>query len=264
MAGLTAFVAQHLETFLLVFFRLGGMLAVVPVLGHRSIPVPHRAGLAALLALVLTPLVAPSRSAGIPDGLALALAVAGELFVGLAIGLVAQLTLAAVQVAGELVGFQMGLTIAGLFDPATGQEGSVFARFQDFFALLLFLTLNGHHLLIQVVAASFERIRPGGLVFQPAMAAGVASLGGPLVRSGFELAAPLVGILFVLNVAMALLARVAPQTNVFMLGVPLTVGFGIFGLVETFPYFAGTVARLISDMAGTLDAILLGTSYALR
>lgn len=262
MIELTALTARHLETFLLAFFRLGGVVAFAPLLGHRSLPAPYRAALAACLAFVLTPLLGPV-SGGIGDALGLVLAVAGELFVGLAIGFVAHLALAAVQAAGELVGFQMGPGISALYDPVMGEQVTVVTRFQEVVALLLFLTLNGHHVVIQAAAASFQRLRPGGLL-QPGIAAGVVSLGEKLFRAGLELAVPLVGMLLVLNVALVLLARTVPQTNILLLGLPVTVAVGLFGLVATIPSLGDAVGRLILEMARDLDAVLLGASNGLR
>jgi flagellar biosynthesis protein FliR len=129
MEALLGLAAAYRTTFLLVFFRVGAMMAVAPILGHRSVPVTHRAGLAVLLALLLTPVVAPAPVDG-GDGLGLLLAIAGEILVGIAIGGVATLVLAAVQVAGELVGFQMGLGIGAVYDPALGGQATVFTRFQ--------------------------------------------------------------------------------------------------------------------------------------
>jgi len=261
MIELTALATQYRETFLFVFFRMSGMLAVAPLIGHRSVPIPHRAGLAALLALLLTPLYGGASAARGGDGLALVLAVLGELFVGLVIGFVASLVVAAVQSAGELVGFQMGLGIAAAYDPAMGHQMNVLTRLYELLALLLFLALNGHHVLLQAVAASFQRIQPGAVLVQSGVAAGVVALGGKLFRSGLELAAPVVGILFAVNVALALLARVAPAMNVFALSMPLMVGVGIFAFAETSPYVFGVVARLIREIGGELSTVLLGASH---
>lgn len=260
---LAALAATHAETFMLAFCRLGAMMAWAPVLGHRSIPVAHRAALAALLAMVLTPLLG-TPSLGPRDDLAFVLALAGEAFIGLAIGFVANLVMMAVHMAGEVLGFEMGFGIAAIYDPALGQQATVVTRFHEFFALLLFLALNGHHFLLQAVVASFQRVRPGGLLVQAAAAGGVVSLGSKLFRSGLELAAPLIGILFVVNVAFALLARLAPQTNVFFVGVPVTVALGIYGMMETFPHFTAVFGRLVSEMAGDLSALVAGASHGVR
>lgn len=260
MNDLLALASQYRGTFLLVFFRLGGMLAFAPVLGHRSLPMMHRAGLAVLLALVITPVLGPARMTRLDEGLGLALALAGELFVGVAIGFVASLAVAAVQSAAEVVGFQMGLGMGAVFDPAMGQPATSLTRFQEVVALLLFLAVNGHHVLIQTVAASFQGIKPGAVFAYSGVAAGLSTLGGKLFRSSLELAAPLVGILFIVNVVMALLTRVAPQMNVFAIGAPVMVAVGVFGLVETTPYFMDVVGRLFGEIGGDLRTVFVGVS----
>jgi flagellar biosynthetic protein FliR len=263
LAPLIALATRNLEVFLLVFVRMGSMLIVTPVLGHRAVPVPHRAGLALLLALILTPLLAPGRSAA-GDLPGLVLAVAGEVLIGLAIGFVAMLLMAAVEGAGELVGTQMGVSLATLFDPTSGAQSSVVARFHHHLALLLLLALNGHHLVIQAVAASFRRVRPGGLVLGGDLPVGVVGLGATVLRAGLEIAAPMVALLLVVNVGLAFLARVAPQTNVFLLGVPVSLGLGLFALAEMMPSFGRSVALLVARTGADLEALLGGALHGPR
>jgi flagellar biosynthetic protein FliR len=263
MPELLGLVSRHLEGFLLAFFRLGATLAWAPVLGHRSIPVAHRAGLAALLALVLAPTQgAPARPGGL-DALGWVVAVAGEVFVGLAVGFVARLVVAAAEVAGELVGFEMGLSIGVVYDPSTGGQEGLVTRLLSTVALLLFLTVNGHHLLIRAVAVSFERLRPGAAL-EPAMTGGLLSLGGKLLEAGVALAAPVVGVLVVLNVALGLVGRVAPQSNVFLVGLPLSIGLGLFALYETLPGIAQSLGRLIAEMPADLDGLFAGGMHGFR
>jgi flagellar biosynthetic protein FliR len=263
MQELTDLLARNMDAFLLAFFRLGAMMTLAPILGHRSLPIPHRAGLAGLLALVLAPLLARPAGTASMDMLGLTLAIAGEIFVGLTIGFVATLALAAVEIAAEVAGLQMGFGIASIFDPAMSEQGTVFSRFQSTMTLLIFLAVNGHHLLIRAVAASFHRIGPGGML-DAAVAGGVVSLGGKLLRSGLELAAPLVAILMVVNVALALLGRVAPQTNIFMVGLPLALGMGLIGLVDAMPTFGRQVMRLIADIPMDLNVVFAGARNGLR
>jgi flagellar biosynthesis protein FliR len=255
---LAALTAPYRVTFLLVFFRLGGMATVAPLLGHRAIPMAHRAGLAALLALILTPVVGASAGARLHDGVSLVLAIAGELAIGIMIGFVASLVVAAVHSAAELVAFQMGLGFAGIYDPAMGQQANVLSRFEEMLVLLLLLAVNAHHAFVHAVAASFQRIAPGAGLLSAAPAPAVVALGSKLFRSGLELAAPLVGVLFVVNVVMAFLTRVAPQTNAFVLGVPVAIVLGMLGLVETFPHFFAVVSRLVAGLGTDLGTVLPG------
>jgi flagellar biosynthetic protein FliR len=264
LRALTALTSTHLITFVLVFTRMAALTIFAPVFGHRAVPVTERAALALLFSLVLTPVV--SANAGRPpdDAASLVLAVAGELFVGLVIGFLASLVMAAVESAGDLVSTQMGLSLSSVFDPSTGSQTSVIGRFQHLLAVLLFLSLNGHHLLVQATAGSFRRMRPGAFLAAADTSLNMVKLGGKLFRSGLELAAPLVGILLIVNVALALLARVAPQTNVFMLGIPITIVLGLAGLSETFPFFLNAVGRLTTQLGADLDVVLNGALHGGR
>lgn len=257
MDALLGLATGYRTTFLLVLFRLGAMLAVAPVLGHRSIPVTHRAGMAVMLALVLTPVVGRTGIAG-DDVFGLGLAIAGELLIGVAIGTVAALVVAAVHTGAELVGFQMGLGMGAVFDPSLGGSATVFTRLHEMLALLLFLAVDGHHALVLAVAGSFQRLTPG-LAFTPApLAAGLVSLGGDVFRSGLELSAPLVGILFLLNVVMALLARVSPSMNVFSLTMPAAVAAGLIAFVAILPGSMGAIGRLFTGIPADITMLIVG------
>ena len=256
MESLVALAIGYRTTFLLVFFRIGAMVAVAPILGHRSVPVSHRAGIAVLLSLLITPVVRPAPVDG-GDGLGLGLAIAGEILIGIVIGAVAALVVAAVQVGGELIGFQMGLGIGAVYDPALGGQITVFTRFQELLALLLFLAVDGHHALLAAVAGSFQRMQPGMMVAAGPLAASVASVGAKVVRTGLELSAPLVGVLFVVNAVMGLLARVSPQMNVFSLVQPVAMGAALVAAVAVLPSTLTSIARLYAAVPDDI-AVLFG------
>jgi flagellar biosynthetic protein FliR len=262
MEGLLGLAGAYRTTFLLVLFRVGAMVAIAPILGHRSVPVAHRAGLAVLLALLLTPVVGRAPIDG-ADGLGLGLAIAGEVLIGVTIGAVATLVIAAVQVAGELVGFQTGVAIGAVYDPMFGGHATVFTRVYETLALLLFLAVDGHHVLLAAVAGSFQRVPPGTAFSAPPLAAGMATLGAKVVRAGLELAAPLVGILFMVNVVMGLLARVSPQMNVFALVTPVAMGAALVAAVAVLPSTLTAIARLYAGVPADI-AVLLGAGHGGR
>ena len=261
-----AFVAlgiPYRESFLLVFVRMAAMLTTAPLLGHRSLPVAHRTGLALLLALVLAPVashVTPIAS----DLFSLALALAAEGMVGGAIGFVAGLAIAAVQSAGEVIGLQMGLGLGGIYDAAMGHQATVVTRLFDVLGLMLLLALNGHHVMVAAAAASFERLQPGAAMAALGRASDLALLGGKVLRSALEVAAPLVGVLFVVNVVLAILTRVAPHLNIFAVGIPLAVAVGLFGIVETLPHVLAVSGRLLGELGGDLRGLVTGAGHALR
>lgn len=255
-----ALTTQYRGTFLLVAARLSAMLSVAPVLGQRTVPAPHRIGLAVLLALILAPVLGPAPATRLGDGFGLLMAMAGEVFIGLAVGFVATLAVGAVQGAAEVVGFQMGLSIAAAYDPALGQQITPLGRLYEYVTLLLLLTVGAHHEVLRVTVATFQRIPPGTVTIGPEAGAGVAALGGKLFRSGLELAAPLIGVLFVVSFVMALLARVSPQLNLFTVGVPLATAAGIIGVVETLPHVFNVAARLFGELSVDVSTLLAGVS----
>jgi flagellar biosynthesis protein FliR len=257
MSGLSALTAPYVETFFLVFLRVAALASVAPLLGHRTVPPLHRAALGLLIAIVVTPtLGAVGRSSHTTS--ALVLAIAGEILIGLGIGFVAMLVIAAAGSAGEAIGFSGGLSLAAAYDPSFGHESNVLARFMDVSVTLLFLAINGHHLLLRAVAASFTWITPGGLTQAAGPAGGLVVLGGKLLRSGVELAAPALGLLLVVNIVLALLTRVAPQMNVFSVGAPLMVAAAVFGLAESLPWAIATAGRLVGEIPDDVRRMLSG------
>jgi flagellar biosynthetic protein FliR len=257
MNALSVLTAPYVETFLLVFLRVAAMASVAPLLGHRAVPPPHRAALGLLVAMVVAPTLGPGPAAS-RTASALVLAIASEILIGLAIGFVAFLVVAAANSAGEVIGFSGGLSLAAAYDPSLGQQSNVLSRFMDVSVTLLFLAINGHHLLLRAVSASFAWLAPGQVTQAAAPAGGLAVLGGKVLRSGVELAAPALGLLLVVNVVLALLARVAPQMNVFSVGAPLMVAAAVFGLAESLPWAVSTATRLIGEIPEDIRHVLSG------
>lgn len=263
MAELLAAVQGHLETFLLVACRLGALTASAPLLGHRAVPPPHRVLLGLLLAALLAPVVGPPEP-GVGASLASWLpALAGEVLVGLAIGAVAWLLLAAVQTAGELIGLQMGFQLAAAADPSLGGETGPTTRLLESLALLALLSVSGHHLLLRAAAASFDRVRLGALPGLAGSAAGLVTLAGRALEAGLFLAAPLAGLVAVLHVGLALLARVAPQAHVFAVGFPLTVAGGLVALGQVLPALLHGLNRWLAGLGEDL-VLVLGSIHGLR
>jgi flagellar biosynthetic protein FliR len=260
MDGLAVLTAPHLETFLLVFFRVAALASVAPLFGHRAVPPPHRIALGLLVAVVVTPALGPAGAAP-RTASTLVLSIAGEVLVGLAIGFVAYMVVAAAHSAGELIGFSGGLSLAAAYDPSLGQQANVMSRFLDVCVTLVFLAINGHHLLLRAVAASFSWVAPGQATSAAGPAGGLVALGGKLLRSGVELAAPALGLLLVVNVVLALLARVAPQMNVFSVGAPLMVAAAVFGLAESLPWAVSAATRLIGEIPDDIRHVLAGVGH---
>jgi flagellar biosynthetic protein FliR len=237
-------------TFLLVLARSAGLVLGAPILGHLLVPRRVRAGLAFLLTVALLPVVAPAPPSASLWGLAGAVAL--EAGFGTLIGLVAQLVFAGVALGGELAGVQMGFGMVSLFDPQSNTNLTIIAEWQQLLALLVFLALDAHHLLLRALVESFRAAPPGLLVPSAVAGKAVFSLAGDIFATGVRIAAPVMIALLLTNAALGVLARTIPQLNVFIVGFPLTVGVGLVMLGASLPF----TFRLLSARFGELEPVL--------
>lgn len=162
-------------------------------------------------------------------------AVLQQVGIGLAIGFTVRLVFSAVELAGEVVGFQMGLNFAAFFDPSLNSQSSAVARFYGQMVALLFIVLNGHLWVLMVVVRSFETF-PVNQNFLEALAKmKIYNLGADLFSSGLWIALPMIGMLMFVNLALGIVSRVAPQMNIYAVGFPVTLSVGLVGIAATLP-----------------------------
>jgi flagellar biosynthesis protein FliR len=219
--------------FLLVFFRVSGVMMLAPVFGSAMAPAAVKIFLSLVLSLLFFPLVGGQGAAVPMDGGVLALAVAWELAVGLLIGFAAAMLFAGVQFGGHLIDQELGLLQANLLDPMLEEQISVMGQFKVLIATLVYLLINGHHLLIGAVSDSFRAVPMMGLRFSRGAALHLSdTMMRDLFRMAVEIAAPALVTLFLVTIAMAFMARTAPEMNIFALSFPLrmAVGFVVIAL----------------------------------
>ena len=205
----------------LIFFRVTGVVLVAPVLGSANAPAPARIFLSVLLALVFFPIVRGQAAPELSTG-AFALAAAGELGVGLLLGFAASLLFAAVQLGGHLIDQELGILQSNLLDPFSDVPVSVIGQFKLLLATVVYLLLNGHHLLIAAVGESF---RSAPLAGGPAHVAD--AMGVDLFRMALQIAAPALVTLFLVTIALAFMARAVPEMQLFSLSFPVRLGVGL-------------------------------------
>lgn len=227
------------------FLRVLALFSSAPVLSARSIPIRVRIALSFFIALCAQAGLPATSNVSLNDPAAIGVAIQ-QVGIGLAIGLAARIVFAAVEMAGEVIGLQMGLNFAGFFDPATSAQSSTVGRFFGNTTMLLFIVLNGHLLLIQTVIASFE-VFPVG---QPPLVAlntfKLHELGSIMFAYGLWIALPMIGILMFVNAVLGVLSRVAPQMNAFAIGFPLTLSAGLVGLAFTLPMLSHPLTQLLT------------------
>ena len=242
--------------FVLVVARLAGLVLASPVFGHGLVPVRVRAGLVGVLALALAPVVPVPALPTEPSGWALAGLAAAETAVGVLLGVVAQLVLAGVQLGGEVAGLQLGVGLAHVIDPSTPAGASVVAQWQYLGALVVFLLLDVHHVLLRAVLESFRAAPIGQALPTSDVLAGIVAQGARLFAVGVRIAAPVIVVLLLVNGGLAVLARTLPQLNVFAVGFPLHVGVGLVVLGASLPFGMRFLAGELDALQGVLDALV--------
>ena len=253
--GIAALLDQPERTAMLLLFaslRTGTALALLPGIGAMLVPLRVRIGLAAAtgaLVLATQPLALPADVLGL-RGLAL---VAGELLIGASAGLLIQVAFAAATVTGELLSQAMGLGFATILDPG-GASSPVLATFFGLLMWLVFLGSDGHLRLFALLVDSYAVLPPGSDPL--GNVGGLAQFGAAAFVNGLMVALPVAGALLLVNLLLAVMARSAPQLNLFAIGFPAMLAAGVVALPLALPAMAGTMAggieRLFDALAGVL------------
>jgi flagellar biosynthetic protein FliR len=223
------------------------MIVNVPVMGGRQIPNQVKIGLGFLLAMVILPWQPLPKDAATLSTLAFGGAVIRELVVGIVAGYAATLAFGALQIAGELMGVTSGFSSARVFNPALEAAGSPLENFFTMMTVLFFLAINGHHTFILGIQQTFKLI-PLNSPLPDFSLERLITLTAQLVAVGVRLALPVMGALLLADLALGLLARVAPQVQVFFLGLPLMIGAGLIALSLALTILSPAIADLFRQI----------------
>ncbi len=249
--------ALQIEIFTFILARIAGVFIQAPLFSSRSFPGPAKIAFALWLSTLLwfvTP-VAPVLP-GTPLGFILTLV--AEVALGFLIGFICNVLFIALQAAGEMMDLQMGLSVAQALDPVFGSVISVVGRLIFFVALIVFLTMDGHHFLLSAFHQSFTALPAGkiGNFAAYGLAEQIMGLGGMLWMTAIKLAAPIILLIFLSDFTFGIVSRVAPQVNVFMLGFQVKPMLGLFGLLLILPFLVKYVGKLIESMAEEIVKLL--------
>jgi flagellar biosynthetic protein FliR len=237
-----------MAAFLLPFFRILALFTAAPVLSIRSVPTRLRVGIALLLAVTLAPGNVPTAGIDLLSFKGLGY-VAQEVMVGLAIGFAARLAFAAFDLAGELIGMQMGLSYAGFFDPQGGQ-GNAVGAFMNTTATLTFVALNGPLLLVAATMRSFDSLPIGRVPFEFVTRFDPIALGAEVFALGLLIATPFLALILFVNLLLGVMTRVAPQLGLFSIGFPITIGTGMVLLLIGLPWIERPMVQGLMRLVG--------------
>jgi len=253
----------------LVTTRITGLMLTAPFLSDRTFPLQVRIGFTLLLSLALTPVLLPTFGPGVPVALlaqpAVAiLALAGELGLGWLMGWVASVMVWAAQLAGHLLGQDIGYSLGGVIDPGSATSGSPTTHLMTLFAVMAFIALEGHRLLLLALGGSLQMVPVGsvgalllGGGIDPDVGATIASgLGGQIWSLGVQIALPGILVLLFTTIGMGILARVVPEMNVLVLGFALRTVVGLLALFLVLPFVADLFSSVVHGSIDLIDLAL--------
>ena len=242
--------------FLFPLARIMGLIATAPILSNRAIPARIRMGFGAAMTLALIPALPPSGLiVGSWPGL---LALLQQMLIGIALGFSMRVVFTAIDLAGELIGLQMGLGFAMFYDPDNAAQSPVISEFLGLLAMLIFLSINGHLTLLAVIGNSFEWWPVGADLFPANGWMAIARWGSTIFSAGVMLALPVIAALLVVNIALAVLTRAAPTLNLFAIGFPVTLIAGFVMLLLSMPFFAPALQQLFDYGLRTVAQLAMG------
>ncbi len=233
----SAQLSAWLAAFIFPLARILALIASSPIFGNRQIPARLKVGFAVILTFVIAPTldipadIDPASAQGL-------FVLIQQIAAGLMMGFSVRLIFAAIEMAGDIAGMQMGLGFANFYDPQNASFSPVIAQFLGIIAALTFLTLNLHLMMLADLADSFQSfpissVQPSAVAFRT-----LAEWGGSIFANALQLSLPLIGALLITNLALGILTRSAPQLNIFAVGFPITLAVGFGALILLMPFFA--------------------------
>jgi flagellar biosynthesis protein FliR len=245
---------QLLAAAVLTGTRVSGLMVFCPFLGSDAVPIPVKAGLTLLLTVMLHPLHGAAQL-----GLGLwpwAQTMASELFVGLLLGLVANLLFEAALMAGQILGVQIGYSLATVFDPQTNADTPVLSQFHQLAAMLIFLQLNVHHWLLRALVRSFAYLPPGGAAVTLAAAGGLLQASGGIFLVGAQIAAPSLVATLIADMALGFLGKASPQLPVLFIGLAVKNLVGLAVLIAAIAYWPRVFGQQFALAIRTAEHLL--------
>jgi flagellar biosynthetic protein FliR len=224
------------------FLRVLALVAAAPVLGHRAVPRRVKVGLALFITALLIPILPPSPPLDAPGAFVL---LVQQLLVGIALGLAMHVAFAAVALAGDMIGLQMGLSFATFVDPQHSGQTPMLGTYFVLLATLLFFAIDGHLMLIATLAESFAHAPVSAEPVAGGHWMALIAWGGELFGIGLHLALPVLVAMLACNIALGVLMRAAPQLNLFAVGFPIALVVGMVMLALLIPYLGGPLQETL-------------------
>jgi flagellar biosynthetic protein FliR len=238
--------------FVLVLTRVGAFFASSPVFSWQAIPVKVKVSLTILATIFFSSITSCPVSSETISLTGVGLMIANEAVYGLGLGFVATLLFATVKLSARIIEREMGLSMAQVLDPLSGDNGQPIGVLMEMIFILLFLSANGHHLLLMTISRSYEAFPVGSIPGIERLTEGIITAGGTMLLLGLKMSAPILAAFLLMMVVLAILARIAPETNVLFLSLPIRVGLGLLMVGIFLPF----INNFIKEFAQWMDRLI--------
>ncbi len=234
----------------LLLARVTAFFSALPVFSHRAVPMRVRVALALVMTIFFAKVV-PIAPAALRDvqWLAAMILMVREVLTGAGLGLAVALVFMAVAQGGVMLGRQMGMAMASVIDPTSGQRTQPISLLFQMAFLLLFLVSGGHHVLLRIINESYEVFPIGTTPEIGPLLSGIVRAGSAMLAYGLRLVAPMIGAFMLLSVALGIVARAMPELHILMVGFPLRIGLGFFMAAMIMPSLGSFTNELAGWMA---------------
>lgn len=241
----------QVQVFMFIFARITSFIVVVPGFSHKALPNSAKIFLSLILSLMVYQSI--PGIAIYEETLLFILGIAREIIIGLAMGYSAKLIFTAVEMAGQLIDFQVGYSMGAVYDPMSGATSSYYGKIFYWMSIMVFFMLDFHHALIRSLMDSFSVAVPGAVGFGGLNLQGILYLFSYSFKIAFSIAAPMVIVLLVIDIVMGLISRSVPQINVFMLGMPLKSLLGMVMFLLLAGSFLSHTGKTLGMMTGFIE-----------
>lgn len=221
---------ESVHDFILIFARLSAMVAFAPIFGAKNVPALIKTVVAFTLAVIFTTFLSPLEVEPERTTAGLVIQLAGEATIGAAIGFVATIIFEVIIFAGYIIDYMIGFGFINIVDPQSGSSISIFAFFYSFLTLLLFLQVDAHHIIIEVMVRSYELIPLFGMGMSEFTLNYLMRMFAAIFYVGFQIAAPIFIIMFTIDFALGMISKTIPQLHIIVVGFPIKIGVGLIAL----------------------------------
>ena len=256
MVNLLPLIQDYIPLFGVILIRVAGIVVAIPAFSSRTVPLHVRIGLLIGLTVILLPIVSDQirpLTISFPQVVPLLFT---EFMVGIVLGFAISFVMNAFIIAGELIGIQMGINLISALDPIAGGQVPILGQFMGLLGMLIFLAIDGHHMMFEALVASFQLVPPMHVHFSGFLVESVLKLGLGMFVLALKVGAPVMTAVFIVTLGMGILGRTIPQLNVMLNNVPITIGVGLLVLGLSLPLFGSLAESNLRGLGPTLQGLL--------